>query len=148
MTSLEMRGFRRRVMGKLREYEGHLRRLEGQLMILRGKAERATGEAQTKLGHLLAEVEREAEGVRTAGKAALGGLEQAVRAGQAYFDHVKGRLAEVEAAAPMVVARGRAVARRAAIEAKALRHGMKVGIRVARRAAKRAKAGKSPAKTG
>jgi hypothetical protein len=130
-------------MGKLREYEGHLLRLEGQLMILRGKAERATGEGQAKLGHLLTEVEREAEGVRNAGRAAIEGLERAVQAGRAFLDQMKGKLAEAEAAAPTVVAKGRAVVRRAAIEAKALRHGVKVGLRVARRASRRVKAGKS-----
>lgn len=146
MTTLEMRGFRRQVTGKLREYEGHLLRLEGQLKILRGKAERATGEAQVKIGQLLAEMEREAEVVRSAGKIALEGLERAAQAGQAFLNEMRGKLAE--AAAPAVVERGRAVVRRAAIEAKALRHGVKVGIRVARRAAKRAKAGKSPSKAG
>ena len=56
MATMEMRGFRRQVLGKLREYEGHVKRLEGQLMILRGRAERATGEAPEKLGKLLTEV--------------------------------------------------------------------------------------------
>lgn len=148
MTTFERRGFRRQVTGKLREYEGHLLRLEGQLKILRGKADRATGEAQVKIGRLLAEMEREAEVVRSAGKIALEGLERAAQAGQAFLNEMRGKLAEAEAAAPAVVERGRAVVRRAAIEAKALRHGVKVGIRVARRAAKRAKAGKSAAKTG
>ena len=143
MATLETRGFQRQVLGKLREYEGHLKRLEGQLMILRGKAERATGEAQTRLGQILTEVEREAEGVRQAGRAAFEGLERAVAAGQSFLDQLKGRLAEVEIMAPSVVAKGRAAVRRATIEAKALRHGVKVGLRVARRASKRAKAGKS-----
>lgn len=142
MARLEMRGFQRQVLGKLREYEGHLKRLEGQLMILRGRAERATGEAQVKLGQMLADVERDAEGVRAAGRAALEGLERAVSAGQAFLEQMKGRLAEVEALAPTVVSKGREVVRRATIEAKALRHGVKVGLRVARRASKRAKAGK------
>ena len=143
MGTFEMRGFQRQVLGKLREYEGNVKRLEGQLMILRGKAERATGEAQEKLGHLLAEVEHEAEGVRGAGRAALEGLERAAAAGQAFLDQMKGRLAEVEISAPAVVAKGREVVRRATIEAKALRHGVRVGLRVARRASKRAKAAKS-----
>jgi hypothetical protein len=143
MARLERRGFERQVHGKVREYEGHLKRLEGQLMILRGRAERASGEAQVKLGQMLADVEREAEGVRAAGRAALEGLERAVAAGQAFLNQMKGRLAEVEEIAPSVVAKGREVVRRATIEAKALRHGVKVGLRVARRASKRAKAGKS-----
>ncbi len=143
MATLEMRGFQRQVLGKLREYEGHLKRLEGQLMILRGRADRATGEAQVKLGQMLADVEREAEGVRAAGRAALDGLERAARAGQVFLDQMKGRLAEVEEIAPAVVSKGREVVRRATIEAKALRHGVKVGLRVARRASRRAKAGKA-----
>jgi uncharacterized protein YjbJ (UPF0337 family) len=143
MARLERRGFERQVHGKVREYEGHLKRLEGQVMILRGRAERASGEAQVKLGQMLADVEREAEGVRAAGRAALEGLERAVAAGQAFLNQMKGRLAEVEEIAPSVVSKGREVVRRATIEAKALRHGVKVGLRVARRASKRAKAGKS-----
>jgi len=143
MATLEMKGFRRQVLGKLREYEGHVKRLEGQLMILRGRAERATGEAQEKLGKLLTEVEREAEGVRGAGRTALEGLEHAVAAGHAFLDQVKGRLAEVEAAAPQLVSKGREAVRRATIEAKALRHGVRVGLRVARRTSKRAKAAKA-----
>jgi uncharacterized protein YjbJ (UPF0337 family) len=143
MATLEMRGYRRQVLGKLREYEGHVKRLEGQLLILRGRAQRATGEAQEKLGQLLAEVEREAEVVRSTGRAALEGLERAVTAGQTFLGQIKGRLAEVEALAPSVVAKGRSAVRRAAIEARALRHGVKVGLRVARRASKRAKAGRS-----
>jgi len=143
MATLEMRGFRRQVLGKLREYEGHVKRLEGQLMILRGRAERATGEAQEKLGKLLADVEREAEGMRGAGRVALEGLERAVAAGRAFLDEIKGRLAEVEVPPPSVVVKSREAIRRATIEAKALRHGVKVGLRVAKRASKRAKAAKS-----
>jgi hypothetical protein len=143
MATLEMRGFQRQILGKLREYEGHLKRLEGQLMILRGRAERATGEGQVKLGQVLADVEREADRMRAAGRAVLDGLERAVAAGQPFLDQMKGRLAEVEAVVPSVVHKGREVVRRATIEAKALRHGVKVGLRVARRASKRAKAGKS-----
>jgi hypothetical protein len=143
MATLKTRGFQRQILGKLREYEGHLKRLEGQLMILRGRAERATGEGQVKLGQVLADVEREAERMRDAGRAAFEGLERAAAAGQAFLEQMKGRLAEVEEIAPSVVSKGREVVRRATIEAKALRHGVKVGLRVARRASKRAKAGKS-----
>jgi hypothetical protein len=143
MASLEVRGFRRQVMGKLREYEGHLLRLEGQLMILRGKAERAAGEGQVKLGQVLADLERETESVRSAGKAALEGFERAVQAGQTLLDQMKDRLAEAEALAPTLVAKGRSAVRRAAIEAKALRHGVKVGLRVARRTSRRVRAAKS-----
>jgi uncharacterized protein YjbJ (UPF0337 family) len=142
MASLEMRGYRRQVLGKLREYEGQVKRLEGQLLILRGKAERATGEAQEKVGKLLAEVEREAEVVRVAGRAALEGLERAVSSGRGFLELVKSRLAEVEIPSPSVVAKSREALRRASIEAKALRHGVKVGLRVAKRASKRAKTAK------
>jgi hypothetical protein len=112
-------------------------------LILRGRAERATGEAQVQLGQMLADVEREAEGVRAAGRAALEGLERAVASGRTFLEQMKGRLAEVEELAPSVVSKGRGVVRRARIEAKALRHGVKVGLRVARRASRRAKAGRS-----
>lgn len=131
------------MLGKLREYEGHLKRLEGQLMILRGRAERATGEAQVKLGQVLVDLEHEAEAVRAAGRAALEGLERAVAAGRAFLDQMKGRMAEVEGLAPAVVSKGREAVRRATIEAKALRHGVKVGLRVARRASRRAKSARS-----
>ena len=142
MATLEMRGFRRQVLGKLREYEGHVKRLEGQLMILRGRAERATGEAQEKLGKLLAEVEREAEGVRGAGRVALEGFERAVAAGQTFLAQIKGRLADIQVPPLSVAAKSREALRRASIEARALRHGVKVGLRVAKRVSKRAKATK------
>ncbi len=139
MTRMGMRGFRRQVLGKLGQYEGRLLKLEGQLLILRGKAERATGEAQVKLGELLTEMEHGIESLRTTGKAALEGLEKAADAGQALLEGMKDRLQEAEAKVPSVVAKGRAVAERAAIEAKALRHGVKVGLRVARRVSRRMK---------
>ncbi|HWT82934.1 MAG TPA: hypothetical protein VN648_29485, partial [Candidatus Methylomirabilis sp.] len=113
MASVQLRGFRRQVLGKLREYEGQVKRLEGQLLILRGKAERATGEAQEKLGKLLAEVEREAETVRGAGLAALDGLERAVTAGGSFLEAVRGRLSEVKITPPSVMAKGRDALRRA-----------------------------------
>jgi hypothetical protein len=134
------RGFLRQLTGMLRQYEGHLTKLEGQLLILRGKAKRATGEGQIKLAELLSEVERGVDGVRAAGRTALEGLERATEAGQTLMGQMKDRLAEAEAAAPTVLAKGRAAVQRAAIEAKALRHGVKVGIRVARRVSKRVKA--------
>jgi len=140
MVSMKMRGFRRQVTGKLRQYEGQLIKIEGQLMVLRGKAERATGEAQVKLAGLLSEIERGAEGVRDAGRTALEGLERAAESGQTLIGQAKNQLEELKAAAPTVVAKGRAAVQRATIEAKALRHGVKVGIRVARRVSKRVKA--------
>ena len=143
MAGMVSGGIRRQLMARLREYEGHVKRLEGQLLILRGRAERAGGEAAEKLGTLLADLEREAEGVRQAGRAAVEGMERAVEAGQALLDGLKGKLAEAEAAAPGVLAKGKAVVRRAAIEAQALRHGVRVGLRVARRTTKRRKAEKA-----
>jgi len=140
MAGMVSGGVRRQLMTRLREYEGHAKRFEGQLMILRARAERASGEAAEKLGKLLADLEREAEGVRQAGQAAVEGLERAVGAGQALLDQLRGKLAEAEAAAPGVLAKGKAVVRRASIEAQALRHGVRVGLRVARRTAKRKKA--------
>jgi len=143
MVSMEMRGFRRQVLGKLRKYEGYLKRLEGQILILRGRAERATGEAQEKLGKLLADVEREAEATRNTGRVALEGLERAVTAGQGLLEQIKNQLAEIEVPPPSIVAKSREALRRATIEAKALRHGVKVGIRVAKRVSKRTKATKT-----
>lgn len=142
MGSLEGRGFRRQMQGKLKEYEGHLRRLEGQLLIVRGKADRAAGEAQVKLGSLVEEVEREAEKLREAGRVALEGLTRAAEVGQGYLERLRSQVTDAEAAAPAVLAKGRAVVRRATIEAKALRHGVRVGLRMARRVSKRVKASK------
>jgi hypothetical protein len=130
-------------MARLREYEGHVKRVEGQLLILRGKAERAGSEAAEKLGQILADLERDAEGVRQAGRAAVEGMERAVAAGQGFLERLKGRLEEAELAAPGVLAKSRAAVRRATIEARALRHGVRVGLRVARRTAKQKKIGKA-----
>ena len=57
------------------------------------------------------------------------------------YEDLRSRMAE--AGAPNVVEKGRAAVRRATIEAKALRHGVKVGIRVARRVSRRTKATKA-----
>jgi hypothetical protein len=143
MTTMQARGFRRQMMGKLREYEGQLLRLEGQLLILRAKAQRVTGEAQARLGHVLEEMDRELETVQGAGRAALEGLGRAAELGGALLDRLKDDLQGLEGLAPSAVAKSRVVAKRATIEAKALRHGVKVGLRVARRASRRAKAAKS-----
>jgi hypothetical protein len=143
MAGMSSGGVRRQLMARLREYEGHVKRFEGQLLILRGRAERASGEAAEKLATLLADLEREAEGLRQAGRAAVEGMERAVGAGQAVLEGLKGKLAEAGVAAPGVLAKGKAAVRRASIEAQALRHGVRVGLRVARRTAKRQKAGKA-----
>jgi uncharacterized protein YjbJ (UPF0337 family) len=142
MRTLEARGFRQQILGRLKEYEGHLRRLEGQLLIVRGKADRAAGDAQVRLGSLVAEVEKETEKLREAGRLALEGLTRAAEVGQGYLDRLRNQVTEAEVAAPAVLAKGRAVVRRATIEAKALRHGVRVGLRVARRVSRRVKASK------
>jgi len=143
MAGVDIRGLRRQLMARLREHEGHITRLEGQLLILRAKAGRASGEAAEKLGQLLADLERDAEGVRQAGHAAVEGMERAVAAGKAFLEQLKSRLEEAEISAPGVLAKGKAAVRRATIEAQALRHGVRVGLRVARRTAKQRKAGKA-----
>ena len=143
MAGMEIRGLRRQLMARLREYEGHIMRLEGHLLTLRGKAERASGEAAEKLRQLVTDVERDAEAVREAGRAAVEGMERAVGAGKAFLGQLKGRLEEAEAATPGILQKGKAVVRKATIEARALRYGVRVGLRVARRTAKRKKAGKA-----
>jgi hypothetical protein len=142
MATAEARGFRRQMASKLREFEGQLLTLEGQLLILRSKAERVTGEAQTKLAALLTQAEREAAALQRAGKTALEGLGRAVEAGQGALEQVKARIQDAEALLPPMTEKGRSVLRRATIEAKAVRHGVKVGLRVARRVAKRTRAGR------
>jgi len=141
MATEEVRGLRHQMAGKVREYEGHLMRLEGQLLVLRGRVDRAAGDAATDLSSLLAQTEREVEAAREVGRAALVGLERATDATSACLEQLKSRMAE--AGAPNVVEKGRAAVRRATIEAKALRHGVKVGIRVARRVSRRTKAAKA-----
>ena len=141
MTTEDARGLRHQLAGRVREYEGHLMRLEGQLLVLRGRVDRAAGDAAIGLASLLAQTEREVEAAREVGRAALVGLERATDATSACLEQLKSRMAE--AGAPNVVEKGRAAVRRATIEAKALRHGVKVGIRVARRVSRRTKAAKA-----
>jgi len=142
MATAEGRGFRRQMASKLREFEGQLLKLEGEILILRSKADRLTGEAQAKLAELVAQAEREAAALQRVGQTALEGLGRAVDAGQGALAQVKARLQEAEALLPPMAERGRSVLRRATIEAKAVRHGVKVGLRVARRVAKRTRAGR------
>jgi hypothetical protein len=141
MATEEVRRLRHQMAGKVREYEGHLLRLEGQLLVLRARVDRAAGDAAAGLASLLAQTEREVEVAREVGRAALAGLERATDATSACLEQLKSRMAE--AGGPNVVEKGRAVVRRATIEAKALRHGVKVGIRVARRVSRRTKATKA-----
>jgi len=127
---------------KLKEFEGQLLKLEGEILILRGKAARMTGEAQAKLAELIATAEREAASLRQVGENALEGLGRAVEAGHGALEQVKARVQQAEALLPPLAERGRSVLRRATIEARAVRHGVKVGLRVARRVAKRTRAGR------
>jgi hypothetical protein len=126
----------------VREYEGHLLRLEGQLLVLRAKAQRGGEEAQAKLAGFLAQAEREVDTARELGRTALAGLERATDAARTCLTELKGRLEEIESGLPAAMAKGREVVRRATIEAKALRHGVRVGLRVARRVSRRTKAAK------
>ncbi len=143
MATLEMRKLKRQIVSKLHEYEGHLMRLEGQLLILRAKSERVAGEVGADVGSLLARGEQGVEKAREIGRAALAELERAAEAAQASLQQLTGELKAVEEAAPKVVEKGRTAVRRATIEAKALRHGVKVGIRVARRVSRRKKTEKA-----
>jgi len=143
MATLEVRRLRHQMVGKVREYEGHLMRLEGQLLILRARAERAAGEAGAELGSLVSKAEREVEAAREVGRKALVELEHATDAARASLAQIAERLAPLEEGATEVVKKGKAVVHRAAIEAKALRHGVKVGLRVARRVSRRRQATKA-----
>jgi len=142
MATPEVRRLRHQMAATVREYEGHLLRLEGQLMVLRAKAQRASEEAQAKLAGLLSQAERDVETARELGRTALTGLERATEAARNCLTELKGRLEEAEVGLPAAMAKGKEVVRRATIEAKALRHGVRVGLRVARRVSRRTKAAK------
>ncbi len=137
MVDFDARGLRRRMAGKLKEFEGQLLKLEGELLILRGKVGRTAGEAEAKASLVLGQVEREVESLRQAGRTALESLGRAVETGQAAAHKVEDLLGEVESLIPPARVAARQVLRRATIEAKAVRHGVRVGLRVARRAARR-----------
>jgi hypothetical protein len=139
MAPTEMRGFRRHLMATLHEYEGYLKQFEGKLLVLRGKVEKAGGEAAGQLGQGLAELEREAEAIKGAGLDALERLGHAVEVARTGLERAKGQLGGDESAPARVVSKGKEVVRKATIEAKALRHGVKVGLRVARRVSRRVK---------
>ena len=143
MATLEMRRLRHQIVNKVHEYEGHLMRLEGQLLVLRAKSERAAGDLGASLAPLLTKAEAEMERAREIGRAVLGELEQATETVRNCLEQLGSQFQKVEEAAPKIVEKGRAAVRRATIEAKALRHGVKVGIRVARRVSRRKKAGKA-----
>ncbi len=143
MATLEMRRLRHQIVSKVHEYEGHLVRLEGQLLILRAKSERIAGEVGADLASLVAAAEREVGKAREIGRAALVELDRGSEIARACLERVKSQLAKVEGSVPQALDKGRAAVRRATIEAKALRHGVKVGIRVARRVSRRQKAAKA-----
>ena len=143
MATPEVRRLRHQMAAKVREYEGHLLRLEGHVLALRAKTQRAGDEAKAKLAGLLAQAERDAETARELGRTALTGLERATEVARTCLTELKGRLEEAESRLPAAIAKGRDVVRRATIEAKALRHGVRVGLRVARRVSRRTKAAKS-----
>ena len=143
MATPDVRKLRHQVAATVREYEGHLLRLEGQLLVLRAKAQRAGEETQAKLAGFLAQAERDVEAARELGRTALAGLERATEAARACLTDLKGRLEEVESGLPAAMAKGKEVVRRATIEAKAIRHGVRVGLRMARRVSRRTKATKA-----
>jgi hypothetical protein len=143
MASMEIQGFRRQLTATLHEYEGYLKQLEGKLLVLRGKAERARGEAGETLGQALARLEHEAEEITGAGLQALERFGHAVEVAKGGLERVKEQATGDATTPKKVLATGKAVVHKAAIEAKALRHGVKVGLRVARRVSKRVKAAKS-----
>ena len=143
MATPDVRKLRHQVAATVREYEGHLLRLEGQLLVLRAKAQRAGEETQAKLAGFLAQAERDVEAARELGRTALVGLERATEAARACLTDLKGRLEEVESGLPAAMAKGKEVVRRATIEAKAIRHGVRVGLRMARRVSRRTKATKA-----
>jgi hypothetical protein len=145
MATPEVRKLRLQMAGMVREYEGHLLRLEGQLLVLRAKAARAGADAGARFAGLLAEAEREAEAAKELGRSALGGLERAAEAAKRCLADLQNRFEEAKAETPTVVAKGKAVVRRATIEANALRHGVRVGLRVARRVSRRTKTAKGKA---
>lgn len=133
---------RREIGARLRRYEECLERFEDHLRALQRKIDKAQGESQAELGSLLADVEQEADRVRGAGEGVLRALQHAVEVGQGALARAEERLRTL--APPRVPARekGKAAVRRATIEVKAIRHGVRVGLRMAARVSRRAKAAK------
>ncbi len=138
MATTEMK-LRRDIGGRVREYDKYLLHFEEHLQALHRRIDRANGEAQAELGSLLAEIEREAELIRSAGEAVLRELRRAVEIGRGALDRAETRLKAVESPRIPAAEKGKAVVRRAAIEVKALRHGVRVGLRIARRVSRRVK---------
>jgi hypothetical protein len=130
---------RREIASRLREYEESLVRFEEQLRLLHRRIDRASGEDQAELGSLLADVEREAELTRDAGGAVLRELRRAVEIGRGAVERAEARVKAVDMPRHPAAEKGKAVVRRAAIEVKALRHGVRVGLRIARRVSRQTK---------
>ena len=130
---------RRDIGSRMREYEKCLAHFEEHLQTLHRRIDRASGEAQAELGSLLAEVEREAELTLGAGEAVLRELRRAVEIGRGALERAGARVKAVESPRIPASEKGKAVVRRAAIEVKAIRHGVRVGLRIARRASRRVK---------
>ncbi|MBI4536788.1 MAG: hypothetical protein HY712_02390 [candidate division NC10 bacterium] len=130
---------RRDIGARLREFEEYLERFEERLQALHRRIDRASGAAEAELGSLLADVEREADLTRSAGEAVLRELRRAVEIGRGAVERAEARLKVLEKPRLPAAERGKAAVRRAAIEVKALRHGVRVGLRMARRVSHRRK---------
>jgi hypothetical protein len=137
---MEIQGLRRQLLATLHEYEGYLKQVEGKLLVVRSRAERATGDGAAQMAAALAELEREAEAIRGAGLQALERLGHAVEVARTGLERAKAHVAGNEPTPVRLLRQGKEAVRKATIEAKALRHGVKVGLRVARRVSRRVKA--------
>ncbi len=134
MRILENRRWRQELIGKVQEYHGLLAEAEAQLTAARKRAGQEMGTWAEQAKQTLADA-------REAGRKALTDIERST----AQLQSVLGQIAAyrgADAQAGLSDA-GRKVVRRATIEAKALRHGVKVGLRMARRVSNRTKASKA-----
>jgi hypothetical protein len=133
MRILENRRWRQQLIGKVQEYEGLLAEAEAELTAARKRLGQDFGTWAEQAKQAIAEA-------REAGRKALADIEQSAA-------RLRGMVAELAArkgtpSEAGLSETGRKVVRRATIEAKALRHGVKVGLRMARRVSKRTKASK------
>jgi hypothetical protein len=129
MRILENRQWRHELIGKIQDYERLLADAEAQLTTARKRAE-------TELGPWVERAKQAIAHARELGHKALGDVDQAARMLRSLVEEFKAR----EAGEAGLSGTGRKVVRRAKIEAQALRHGVKVGLRMARRVSKRGKA--------
>ena len=134
MRILENRRWRQQLIGKVQEYEGLLAEAESELTAARKRVGQDFGTWAEQAKQAIAEA-------REAGRKALADIEQSAT-------QLRGMVAELAArkgtpSEAGLSETGRKVVRRATIEAKALRHGVKVGLRMARRVSKRAKTSKA-----